>query len=62
MKNSVKLVLVEKIIFQKNSYMREELDRVILNLIQFGILDKMFKEYDYISDKEGRNKIGLPFN
>ena len=53
---------MKKIIFQKNSYMREELDRVILNLIQFGILDKMFKEYDYISDKEGRNKIGLPFN
>jgi hypothetical protein len=27
--------------------MREELDRVILKLIEFGILDKLFKDYDF---------------
>jgi hypothetical protein len=29
--------------FQKYSYMRDELNRAILSLIEFGILDKLFK-------------------
>jgi hypothetical protein len=34
--------------------MREEMDRVILNLIQFGILDKLFKDYDFTIPNEGK--------
>jgi hypothetical protein len=35
--------------------MKEELDRVILNLVQFGILDKLFKVYEFKTDpNEGK--------
>jgi len=33
--------------------MLEEMDRVILNLIEFGILDKLFKDYDFTTPNEG---------
>jgi hypothetical protein len=33
--------------------MLEEMDRVILNLIEFGILDKLFKGYDFSTSNEG---------
>ncbi len=29
------------------------MDRVILNLIEFGILDKLFKDYDFTTPNEG---------
>ncbi len=40
-------------IWQKNSFMLEEMDQVILNLIEFGILDKLFKGYDFSTSNEG---------
>ena len=33
--------------------MLEEIDRVILNLIEFGILDKLFKSYDFTTPNDG---------
>ena len=50
--------------------MRKELDRVILQLIEFGILDKLFKNYDFTTTggdgrsqdfenhQKGRSKYG----
>jgi hypothetical protein len=36
--------------------MKEEMDRVILNLVQFGILDKLFKDYDFTTPNDGAEK------
>jgi len=33
--------------------MRKQFDRVILQLIEFGILDKLFKDYDFTTTTVG---------
>jgi len=51
------IILLLEFLLQKHSNILEDLDRVILNLIAFGILDKLFRSYDFKAANEGEVSI-----